>query len=74
MHPLNSEFSIDQKLNAIQPYISLSLYYNSVDYRRQLIALIKQHEKACKKLTKQYNQPSVPDVVDDEFDCQLGYN
>lgn len=75
MHPLNSDFPIDQKLHVIQPYISLSLYYNSIDYRRQLIALIKQHEKACKKLTKRFNQPQTPEVDDnDEYDCELGYN
>ncbi len=73
MNNLNPEFTIDKKLKALQPHIDLKLYYNSIDYRRQIIGLFRQHEAALDTLKKEYNKADA-DNFDEEYDCVLGYN
>ena len=45
MNNVKQQFSIDQKLQAMRPFIDLELFNRSIDYRRKVIFSFKQQER-----------------------------
>ncbi|WP_100914789.1 hypothetical protein [Pseudoalteromonas spongiae] len=70
MRNYNQPFSIDQKLQAMRPYIDLELFNRSIDYRRKVIFSFKEQERALQQLKDEFAEPSVRE----DYDCVLGYN
>lgn len=70
MHNGKQQFSIDQKLQAMRPFIDLELFNRSIDYRRKVIFSFKQQERMLQQLKDEFAEP----CVREDYDCILGYN
>ncbi|WP_372765791.1 hypothetical protein [Pseudoalteromonas sp.] len=57
MRNAQQQFSIDQKLKAMRPFIDLELFYRSIDYRRKVIFSFKQQERILQQLKEEYAEP-----------------
>ena len=70
MNNVKQQFSIDQKLQAMRPFIDLELFNRSIDYRRKVIFIFKQQERMLQQIKDEYAEPSIRE----DYDCILGYN
>lgn len=70
MNNVKQQFSIDQKLQAMRPFIDLELFNRSIDYRRKVIFSFKQQERMLQQIKDEYAEPSICE----DYDCIIGYN